>query len=132
MIKRITPFQYAAFLYEITHNKREIAKITKDFLNILLKNNDFGKIDDIMKEFEAYEKKQKGINEMQIVSAKPLAGELKKQVTAAAKDLEISEVQETINPDLIAGLTLVVGDMMIDGSLKSKLRELNKLLSYGG
>lgn len=132
MRNKITPFQYAVFLYEITFKKHEVKKIIKDFFDVLIKNNDLGKIKDIMREFEAYEKKQKGIKEIAIASAEPFSREFKKQIRAAAKGLGISAMEESINPDLIGGLTLVVGDTMIDGSLRNKLRELNKALSYGG
>lgn len=133
MKNKITPLQYAIFLYEITLGKkeREIGKITKDFFKILVKNNDFNKIKEIVKEFEIYEKKQKGIRDLEIISASPLALAVKKQIVklmGGSKDLE---VKETVNAELIGGLTLIMGDTMIDGSLRRKLKELNKLLSYG-
>ena len=133
MKKKITHPQYAVFLYEAALGKKEveIRKITKDFLGILIKNNDFYKIKEIIKEFEVYEKKQKGIVDLEIISAQPLAPAAKKQIVESIGRPQTMEVKETVNADLIGGLTLLIGDMMIDGSLRKKLKELNKSLSYG-
>lgn len=131
MTKKITPYQYAIFLYEITREKSEIQKTIKGFIGILAKNNDLGRIDEIIREFEAYEKKQRGIREVELISAKPLSSAVKNQITELVKERGEAEIKETVNPDLLGGITLIIGDMMIDGSLRNKLRELNKLLSYG-
>ena len=83
MTKKITPLQYAIFLYEITRKPSETKKMTKDFLEILAKNNDLAKIDEIVNEFEKYEKKQMGITEVELISAKPIAKETKSQILKA-------------------------------------------------
>ena len=133
MIKKITPLQYAIFLYEITlkKGKIEVQKLVKDFLGILAKNNDLAKAGEIIKEFEIYERKQKGVREVEIISARPLAQELKKQIVGKLKQGGDIEVRESVNPDLLLGVVLTINDTMIDGSLRNKLRELNKVLSYG-
>lgn len=129
MFKKITPYQYAIFLYEITSGKQDIKKNIKGFIGILAKNNDFGLIDKIIKEFEAYGKKMKGIYDVEVTSAKPLESAAKKQIIGSLKNYGKIEVKETVNPGLIAGLTLTVGDMMVDGSLGRKLAELRRALS---
>jgi len=126
---KITPFQYAIFLYQITLKTPDVKKKVNDFLGILAKNNDLGKINEIMREFKAYERKQKGIKEVEIISAKPLGASAKRQISESIKDGGKSEIKETVDPDLIGGLTMIIGDTMIDGSLRRKLRELNKALS---
>lgn len=127
MTKKITPLQYAIFLYEITLKRPEIKKQINGFLGILAKNNDLGKIDEIVKEFEKYEKKQKGIKDVEIISAKPIAKDIKTQILEAVGGK--TEVKEVLDPDLIGGVVVTIGDMMIDGSLRRKLKELSKILS---
>ncbi|MBI2041560.1 MAG: ATP synthase F1 subunit delta [Candidatus Nealsonbacteria bacterium] len=126
---KITPLQYAIFLYEITLKTTDIKKKVKGFLEFLARNNDLGKINKIIKEFEIYERKQKGIKEVEVISIKPLAASVKRQIAESIKNG--GEIKETVNPDLVGGLTVIIGDTMIDGSLRRKLRELNKALSYG-
>lgn len=131
MKNKITAQQYAILLYEITSGEANIQKKIKSFLGILVKNNDIGKIDDIIKEFEKYDKKQRGIKDVEIISAKPMAKEIKDQITEIFKSQGKIDFKETINPELIAGLVVIFGDMMIDGSLRKKIRDLNKSLLYG-
>ena len=128
MRNKITAQQYAIFLYEITRKESEVKKMTQGFLEILAKNNDLGEIDEIIREFEMYEKKQKGITGVELVSAKPIAAAVKKQISELIKDGK-PEIQESVNSDLLGGITLIIGDMMIDASLRRKLGELKKVLS---
>ncbi len=128
-MKKITPFQYAVFLYDITSRGADVAKRVNGFLKILEKNNDLGNIGKIIKEFEKYEKKQKGVQDVEIISAAPLANDLRKQVLDAVGDK--NDIKEIVNPDLLGGVIVTVGDTMIDGSLRKKLKELSKALIYG-
>jgi len=128
MIQKITPFQYAVLLYELTSDGKEAAKKLKAFFGFLAKNNDLRKIKQIIKEFEIYEKKRKGIREVEIASARPLAKEEKKLLLEAIGDGKM-EVIESIDENLLGGMTLTIGDMLIDGSLRKKLRELHRALA---
>ena len=128
MTKKITPYQYAIFLYEITREKSKVQKMTKCFLEILAKNNDLGKTDKIVNEFEKYEKKQMGITEVELISAKPAVSSMKKKISELIKDGKL-EIKENVNPDLVGGAILIVGDMMIDGSIRRKLGELRRALA---
>lgn len=129
IMKKITPLQYAIFLYEITSRKTDIKKNIRGFIEILAKNNELGLVNKIIEEFEAYEKRMKGIYDVEIASAKPLESGIKKQVIDSLKNYGKIEIKESVNPDLIGGLTLTVGDMMVDGSLRSRVAELKKALS---
>ncbi|MBI2626383.1 MAG: ATP synthase F1 subunit delta [Candidatus Nealsonbacteria bacterium] len=126
-MKKITPLQYAILLYEITLKRSEIKKQINGFLGILAKNNDLGKIDGIIKEFEKYEKKQKGVKDVEIISAKPIAKDIKAKVLEEIEGE--ADLKETVNPDLLGGIIVTVDDMMTDGSLKRKLKELSEVLT---
>ena len=128
MIQKITPFQYAVLLYGLTSDGKEVAKKLESFFGLLAKNNDLGKIKQIIREFEIYEKKQKGIREVGIVSARPLAKEAKKLLMETIGDGKV-EVTERIDENLLGGMTLTMGDMLIDGSFRKKLKELQRALA---
>jgi len=131
MKNKITPNQYAVLLYETTLEIRTAEKAIKGFLEILAKNNDLGKIAEIIREFEIYERKQRGVKDIEIISAKPLTREVKKQIMEDLESEGKIEVKETVNHDLLAGMIVIEGDMMTDGSLSKKLRKLSKSLSHG-
>ena len=64
-----------------------------------------------------------------VLSSFPLLDKQKseiKRVLAEKMDKEI-EISEEIDPDLIGGLTVEIGGMVIDGTLKNKLR---RIISY--
>lgn len=127
-MRKITPLQYAIFLYEITSEKQDIKNNIKGFVEILAKNNDFSKINEIIRRFETYDKKMKGIYDVEITSASPLESAAKKHIIESLKNYGKIEIKEAVNPGLIAGITLTIEDVMVDGSLKNKLRELEKVL----
>ena len=127
MHNKISPSQYAELLYEICLDGNKIAKKIKAFSVILARNNDFKKFNEIIKEFESYEKKQGGVSDVELISASPLAKEVKNQIVGAMAGK--CEIKETVNPDLLGGVIVISGDMMIDGSFRKKLRELSRSLS---
>jgi F-type H+-transporting ATPase subunit delta len=129
MKNKITPYQYAIFLYELSSDKGDIKKKIKEFIGVLEKNNDVGKIASIIKEFDAYEKKQRGVRSVEVISAKPINKEVKEAIKKAIKGKGEPEIKETVDPDVLGGLILISEDMMIDGTFRKKIRELNKSLS---
>jgi F-type H+-transporting ATPase subunit delta len=72
--------------------------------------------------------------EAKVVSAKPLSDEEKDKLAAAfrAKLGKDVRVDVTVDPSLIGGLTVRIGDTLYDGSLKSKLARLEKALQTTG
>ncbi|MBI2042376.1 MAG: ATP synthase F1 subunit delta [Candidatus Nealsonbacteria bacterium] len=128
-MKKITPLQYAIFLYELTSQGANITKQINEFLGVLAKNNDLSKIREVINDFEKYEKRQRGAQDVEIISATPLAKDLRTQILSAIGGK--IDVKETVNPELLGGAIVTVGDTMIDGSLRRKLKELSKVLIYG-
>jgi len=127
MRNKITPYHYAIFLYELFLEKGDAKKKMDEFIGILKKNNDLGKIQSILLEFDAYEKKQRNIRSLEVISAKPISKGIIESIKKAIKGE--SEIKETIDPSVLGGLVLISDDMMIDGTFRKKIIELNKLLS---
>ncbi len=129
MRNKTTPYQYAIFLYELVSQKGDVKEKMKEFIGILAKNNDMGKIGSIVREFDAYEKKQRGVRSLEVISAKPISKETREQIKKTAGGKGEPELKETLDPSVLGGLILISGDKMIDGSFRKKIRDLNKLLS---
>ena len=70
----------------------------------------------------------KGELKIKIVSSKKLSDEEKKMIQKElSEDFKSSiSVNYEHNPELIAGLTIQIGSTMIDTSIKSKLKKLEK------
>jgi F0F1-type ATP synthase delta subunit/outer membrane murein-binding lipoprotein Lpp len=66
-----------------------------------------------------------GINQIEVISRKPLSEKLKKKV----KELVESklkgnvDITETVTEDVIGGVTMKFGNLVLDGSVAGKLRE---------
>ena len=70
----------------------------------------------------------KNISQAEVISSAPLDAETKAKVEEVLQKLApgLSDLKETINPDLIGGYILKVGDQMIDASVSTQLRELRR------
>ena len=70
----------------------------------------------------------KNISQAEVISSAPLDAETKAKVEELLQKLApgLSDLKETINPDLIGGYILKVGDQMIDASVSTQLRELRR------
>ena len=127
MNRKITPKQYAILLYEETKplRREDIPKKTKEFFKLLLKNNNLGQTERIIKEFEKYYREKEGIREVKLTSAKELGSSTKSQIKGIFGK---AELKEEICPEILGGVILRSGDWMIDGSVRKRLADLkNKL-----
>lgn len=78
---------------------------------------------------QLYEQHQ-GIVEAKIVTAVPLDADLEQKMVdrlevATKKTIRVSK---TVDPDIIGGVIIVVGDNIIDGSIRYKLEQMRKSL----
>lgn len=70
----------------------------------------------------------KKVSQAEVISATPLDAESKAKIEALVQKLApgLSDLKETVNPDVIGGYMLKVGDQMIDASVSTQLRELRR------
>lgn len=70
----------------------------------------------------------KSISQAEVISSAPLDVETKAKVEEVLQKLApgLSDLKETVNPDLIGGYVLKVGDQMVDASVSTQLRELRR------
>ena len=120
--------QYAKALYEISKDvpKSHWEEIAKQFLGLLQKDRKLTKVNLIIDEFVKYSKKQEGINEIEIESARVLD---KTTINKIKKMFgEKSDVKTIVNPDMIGGVRIKVDDVVYDASLKKQLSRLKTSL----
>ncbi len=126
---KITPKQYAISLYESTKNvdQVEIDKRIKRFIDILKKNNDLSLVDKIVDRFHECYREEKNISKIKITSgAKIDSVTLNKIIHKFNNQIE---VEEKIDKSLIGGMVIKINDdTLIDGSVKRKLKDLEKNL----
>lgn len=122
---RYSPKQYAQALYESLKEVKDADLVFRNFYSILLRNNDLKLLSKIIEKIEEIDKEKRGVVEVKIASTKKIEPEIIEKLRKLIKN---AEIQEEIDPSLIGGLKIQIGDLLIDGSIKAKLNKLRQSL----
>jgi len=103
----------------------------RNFLGVLLSNNDFHLIDDIVQSLDRVMREEAGgPQQAMIISAVPLSEEEARKVEERlierfGPNLEFSF---RVDPEILGGLIIQVGDKLIDDSVRGRLSALRQKL----
>jgi len=102
------------------------------FFSMLIKKGRAGVLYQSAKEFITQYNVEKGIIEASVTSASPLSQEHYNEIVALIKKDYGKEVILTnrVEPDLIGGFILTIGDRQIDTSIAGKLNKLEQLFKH--
>ncbi|MDO9594112.1 MAG: ATP synthase F1 subunit delta [Lutibacter sp.] len=102
--------------------------LTIGLINLLIDNKRLPILGEVAKKYTLIYDSLKGIEVAKVTTAIPLTEELNQQVLQ--KVIEITGKQATIesiiNPDIIGGFILRIGDIQYDASVSNKLRVLKR------
>lgn len=122
--------QYSQALYHalMSVDAEQRGKQISNFLNLVKNNNDWKLLPQIINDFSEYFKAQQGIIEVTAIAAQET------QVAALQEQLEKKlakqvELTVQIKPEIIGGIILKIGDLLIDGSTRQQLNSLHKKLT---
>jgi F-type H+-transporting ATPase subunit delta len=127
---KFTHLQYAQALHEALAETKanDHDKIIENFIQTLKRYGDLAEYEKIVAAYEDYDRKQKGITEVEVTTAsevkfnRTLLHELNNLV---GKDIE---VKHNVDEGLIGGVVIKAGDTLIDGSVKNHLNILRQTL----
>lgn len=127
---RYTHQQYAQALYESLQDTKpkDHDTIIENFVTVLKNNGDLGEYERIITTYEAYDKEQRGVREVEITTAadatvnKSLLDQLNKLV---GKNIDL---KRKVDDNLIGGVVIKVEDTLIDASTKRQLEDLENTL----
>ena len=114
-----------AIMNEIFGGK--ISTIATSFIAIIISKKRAGILGDIAASFIETYKNHKNIKTAQVTSAIPLSAAQKDKVVAiikASKNAETVDLTEIVDPSIIGGMIVRVGDKQVDESIKRKLTNL--------
>ena len=94
-----------------------------NFIQLLSNNDRLGLLPEIAALYESYKRNEEGTKQAEIVSAFPMTDG---QVNALLPQLESVfksklETSVSVDPELIGGVKVIVGDQMLDASVRGKL-----------
>ncbi|KAK3902957.1 hypothetical protein C8A05DRAFT_33308 [Staphylotrichum tortipilum] len=125
----------SAVVAELQKNAGASGETVRNFLATLAENNRLGLLPGVCGKFGELMSAARGEIEMVVTSAQPLDNKtLGRLETAIAKSSYVGagkklKVTNTVNPDIVGGLVVEVGDRTVDLSVSSKLAKMNKLLT---
>lgn len=113
-----------AILYKIFEGK--VQKSTLAIFDVITRKNREMILPAIADEFVRLYRQHNGIDTVVVTTSVPLTTELRQKLVSTIKERTGKKVAltEKVNPDLIGGFVLQIGDQMMDNSIKSKLKAL--------
>ena len=108
-----------------------LSDLTTSFLKILVTKGREGLVVDMVDEGQRQLNILRNIQEASVTTAAPLTDELRQQILGQMAKVHDGEVDmvEHVDPDILGGYILQMGDQMIDASVKRQLRSLGRELT---
>jgi F-type H+-transporting ATPase subunit delta len=101
------------------------------FILLLIEKKRLINILDITDAYHQLFEQLQGIVEARVITAVPLDADLEERAVTRLEEAtgKTIRLNKTIDPDIIGGMIVIVGDNIIDGSIRYKLEQMKKSLS---
>jgi F-type H+-transporting ATPase subunit delta len=115
-------------LAEVTHGAHPLLA---NALHLMLERGRFAAVDDLRRAYDAIAVVEQGVVEVEVVSAFELEPETEKKIAAQVQEATGRRVELTrrVDPSIVGGLVLRIGDIIVDGSVKARIRQLRRRLA---
>jgi len=106
----------------------KISSLSIGLIDLLVDNKRLEILEDVAKKYTVLFDKLKGIEVAKVTTAIPLTEALNKQVLRKVKEItgKDATIENNINPDIIGGFILRIGDVQYDASVANKLQVLKR------
>ncbi|KAH6959970.1 ATP synthase delta subunit-domain-containing protein [Ilyonectria sp. MPI-CAGE-AT-0026] len=132
---RLSAEDKSAIVAELSKHTGANVATVKNFLETLAENNRLGHLQSVCEKFGELMSAKRGEVEMTITSAERLDNKtLSRLETAVSKSSYVGQgkklkVTNKVDPEIVGGLIVAVGDRTIDLSVCSRIAKMNKLLT---
>ena len=109
-----------------------VAPIVRDFMDVVVRKKRAGYLPGIAKDLITMYKEYNNIRTYSVTTASPLTDELRKKVRDIIDKQGHGgtvELEEHIDPSILGGFVVRLGDQLLDASLNSRLNELRQEFS---
>ena len=122
---------------ETPAKKRVVGELTADahplvanFLQVLIDRGRIAELPEIAKAFAERVSAAEGRLEVEAVTAVPLPDDLRRRIveTIEKKTGKSVDLTETVDPEIVGGLVLRIGGVVVDGSVQHRIDELREAL----
>ena len=110
---------------------RDVSLRVRNFVGVLVTRGQTRRFEAIFEEFRRLADDRRGIARAEVVTAVPLDHEWRGRVVQGLETIVGKKVilTERVDPAIIAGVVARVGDRLIDGSARARLRDLRGALA---
>lgn len=130
---KITSSQYGKALINALEESdlEERDAVLDRFLALLMKNNAVRQMGEILASIEKENKKEKGVEDVDVVAAFPLTEDLRGKIMKKMEKLIGRKIilNEVLDKSIIGGVIIRFNDNLFDASIRSKIKRLGKELS---
>lgn len=107
---------------------KKVNNISLGLFGLLQENKRIAMLEAIAKQYSIIYDFHKNISVAKVTTAVPITSDIEKKVVAKIVELtgEQTNLENEINPDILGGFILRVGDIQYDASISSYLNELKK------
>jgi len=111
-----------------------LSETTLSFLNLLIQRGRIALLSLAAEEFEAFADRARDIQRVQVTAAGELSGDQEKRLRGALEALtgKRVELETAVDPELLAGVRVQIGDRLIDGSAAGRLDSMRAKLKEAG
>ena len=104
---------------------------TKSLFRLLQENKRFEILEAIATQFNAQFDEMNGVEIAKVITAFPITAELEAKILAKAATISTKKltIQNTIDPSIIGGFILRIGDKQYNASVSNRLQELKREFS---
>jgi len=113
--------------------KSNFSNLVKNFLNLLLDKNRIDCVEAIADMYAMLTDEASNIAHAEIITARPLQDEILQKVVASLKEMTSKNIKSEVkeDPELIGGIVVKIGDLVLDGSVKAQLEGLKESFRRG-
>jgi len=106
-----------------------ISPMTLSFIRLMVTKTRESALPEIITSFVQQYKDKKGIQVVKLTTATPVSENMRQAIVARVKqtgNIQNLELQETVDPSIIGGFVLQVGDKLVDASISYDLQQIAK------
>ena len=120
----------AAQVLNVMTGGKDLPTAAKNFMDLVIKNGRLAALPEVARQFRALKNAASGSTDAVVFSAFPMDGEATAEVAAALEKRFGRKLGVTVEIDesLIGGIRAVVGDEVLDTSVKARLEQMKMAL----
>ena len=110
---------------------REGQRLVTSALLLLLDRGRFGIVAELRAAYDGLAARDADLIDMEVTSAVELTADARNKIAARIAETTGRKVKliERVDPDILGGLVLRVGDVIVDGSVQARIRQLRRRLA---